>query len=94
MMADGFVEEVESLLSRGYHSGLKSMQSLGYRHFCSYINGELKLEEALSTMKRDTRRYAKRQLTWFNRDPSIIWMTDPLKKMQQAENIVKNFLSS
>jgi len=94
MIADGFVEEVESLLARGYHSELKSMQSLGYRHFCSSLKGELRFEEALTNMKRDTRRYAKRQLTWFKKDSSIIWMTDPLKLIGHVEGLVKKFFSS
>jgi tRNA dimethylallyltransferase len=94
MVADGFIEEVKSLLARGYHSGLRSMQSLGYRHCCSYLEGQLTLKEALRTMKRDTRHYAKRQLTWFRADPRVIWVNDPLKNFHQFESIIKNFLFS
>jgi len=94
MVADGFIEEVKSLLARGYHSGLRSMQSLGYRHCCSYLEGQATLKEALRTMKRDTRHYAKRQLTWFRADPRVIWVNDPLKNFHQVESIIKNFLFS
>jgi tRNA dimethylallyltransferase len=73
MMEMGFGEEVRSLLDRGYGAHLKSMQSLGYRHMTDCLEGRLPMEEALRTMKRDTRRYAKRQMTWFGADPEIQW---------------------
>ncbi len=74
MIDDGLLNEVESLIERGYDSSLKSMKSLGYRHMVEYINGETDWDEAVRTLKRDTRRYAKRQLTWFRSDDEIIWM--------------------
>ncbi|MBN2468121.1 MAG: tRNA (adenosine(37)-N6)-dimethylallyltransferase MiaA [Deltaproteobacteria bacterium] len=92
MVADGLVGEVRSLLARGYDGELKSMQSLGYRHMCSFINGRATLKEALETMKRDTRRYAKRQITWFRADQSIRWVKDPWKSPAYAEDIVRDFL--
>ena len=58
-------------MEHGYHEGLKSMQSLGYRHIARYLRDRGKLEESLYLMKRDTRRYAKRQITWFNADKEI-----------------------
>jgi len=93
MVADGLVEEVRSLRSRGYHSGLKSMQSLGYRHIGTFLDGHTTLEEAVSTMKRDTRRYAKRQLTWFRADPSVIWVDNPLDRFDHIERTVAHFLA-
>jgi len=93
MLANGFIDEVKSLLARGYHSGLKSMRSLGYRHLCSYLEGQTTLQEAIRTMKRDTRHYAKRQVTWFRADSSIIWVNDPLKYFSHVEGIIKNFLA-
>jgi tRNA dimethylallyltransferase len=75
MMHQGFENEVRWLLTHGYHRDLRSMQSLGYRHLTAYINGESTREHAVDTLKRDHRRYAKRQLTWFNADPTIRWMT-------------------
>jgi tRNA dimethylallyltransferase len=76
MMAQGFLEEVNWLLDRGYGPELKSMQAIGYRHLVGYVAGRTSLGEAVTTMKRDTRRYAKRQITWFGRDPEICWF-DP-----------------
>jgi tRNA dimethylallyltransferase len=75
MIDCGFVEEVKWLLAQGYHEDLKSMHSLGYRHLSSYLHGDCSLEEAIATMKRDTRQYAKRQETWFKRDPEINWFS-------------------
>ena len=92
MLKDGFIEEVRSLRDRGYHSELKSMQSLGYRHMNAFLDNKISLEEALSTMKRDTRRFAKRQLTWFRADASIVWVEDPLKNLNQIEKLIENFL--
>jgi tRNA dimethylallyltransferase len=73
MIAEGLLAEVQGLLARGYDESLKSMQSIGYRHMVDYLKGRLTWEEAVRTLKRDTRRYAKRQLTWFNADPDIHW---------------------
>lgn len=73
MIADGFVREVKGLLEKGLDPRLKPLQSLGYRHIIGYLQGSCSLDEAISTMKRDTRRYAKRQLTWFKKDPEIRW---------------------
>lgn len=90
MIASGFLEEVKSLLARGYLADLKSMQSIGYRHMVDFLAGRLTWQECLRTLKRDHRRYAKRQLTWFGADPQIIW-----KEAGQHEEIrllVEEFL--
>ncbi len=90
MIEKGLVDEVRDLLERGYSQGLKSMQSIGYRHMVDYIKGRVLLDETIRTLKRDTRRYAKRQMTWFNADPEIVWT-----KPDQAEDImlrIENFL--
>ncbi len=73
MMAQGLLEEVRGLLSRGYGPNLKSMQALGYRHMVQHLINGVDITEAIRTMKRDTRRYAKRQMTWFRRDRDINW---------------------
>ena len=75
MMQNGLLEEVKSLLARGYSGDLKSLQGLGYKHMIKYIQGELSLVDAVLELKRDTRRLAKRQLTWFKKDKRIIWVT-------------------
>ena len=73
MITAGFVDEVKKLLNMGYSPDLKSMQSIGYRHMVDYIEGRLRWQECMKTLKRDHRRYAKRQLTWFGADDEIIW---------------------
>lgn len=92
MIEQGLVEEVEGLLQRGYSPALKSMRSLGYRHICSYLKEGGSWEETVRTLKRDTRRYAKRQLTWFRADPEIIWKSPD--ELDQIEKLVEDFLSS
>lgn len=74
MITCGLLPEVKNLLDRGYAPTLKSMQSIGYRHLIGFIQGRLSWPEALRTFKRDTRRYAKRQLTWFKADAEIQWI--------------------
>jgi tRNA dimethylallyltransferase len=76
MIRRGLLEEVRSLLERGYPPDIKPMQALGYRHMIQYLQGLLPWDEAVRLMKRDTRRYAKRQLVWFRKDPEFVWM-DP-----------------
>ena len=73
MMAMGLAEEVRDLLAGGYPAALKSMQSLGYRHMVRYLHNGWTREEAVSAMKHDTWRYAKRQMTWFKKDHEIQW---------------------
>lgn len=89
MISAGFVEEVRNLLARGYAGDLKSMQSIGYRHMIDYIEGRLSWEECMRTLKRDHRRYAKRQLTWFGADPEIIWK-EP-RQMNAIRIIIEKF---
>ena len=77
MMRQGLQEEVKGLLDRGYSPRLRTMQSLGYKQMTAYLQGEYDLAEAVRRIKRDTRRYAKRQLTWFKADPQIHWVAYP-----------------
>jgi len=88
MIADGFVEEVERLLERGYARSLKPMQSLGYRHLAAYLAGEGDLERAIRLIKRDTRRYAKRQMTWFAAQREVLWLA-PDQVDAAAERIAR-----
>lgn len=85
MIDSGLVEEVEGLLARGYSPALKPMQSLGYRHMVNYLEGKWRLEEAVELMKRDTRHYAKRQLTWFRRDGEIKWFAPDEEEAMEKE---------
>ena len=73
MMAQGLEAEVRRLLEMGYGPQLKPMQAIGYRHMVDQIQGRLSPKAAVETLKRDTRRFAKRQFTWFNADPEIQW---------------------
>jgi tRNA dimethylallyltransferase len=73
IVESGLEAEVRGLLAMGYKAELKSMQSIGYRHMLNCISGTWSRTEMLELLARDTRRYAKRQYTWFNRDQSIRW---------------------
>ncbi len=74
MLKEGLVEEVEGLKNMGCDRSLVSMQGLGYKEILSYLDGEISLEEAVYLIKRDTRHFAKRQLTWFRREKDVIWV--------------------
>lgn len=74
MLADGLVEEVRHLKELGCTRDLISMQGLGYKEILAYLDGELSYEEAVYILKRDTRHFAKRQLTWFKREQDVIWI--------------------
>lgn len=92
MLEKGLLEEVKGLLAKGYQSHLKSLQSLGYFHLINFLKGIWDWETAVSTFKRDTRRYAKRQLTWFRADKRIIWLErNPDDK--KPEHILENICS-
>lgn len=74
MMEQGLLEEVKGLLDKGYTPDLVSMQGIGYKEFIPYFNGECTLEEAVTQLKTKTRRFAKRQLTWFRRQIDGLWV--------------------
>ncbi len=88
MMKLGLLKEVEDLLKQKYGWSLPSMSGIGYRQFKGYFEGKHDLDHSIELLKRDTRRYAKRQLTWFKRDKSIKWCKD----YKQAEKLVKEFV--
>jgi tRNA dimethylallyltransferase len=92
MITAGFLEEVKSLLARGYSADLKSMQSIGYRHMVDFIRGRSSWEACVRNLKRDHRRYAKRQLTWFGADPQIIWKAPG--QLEAMKLLVEKFISS
>ncbi|MGE5575896.1 MAG: tRNA (adenosine(37)-N6)-dimethylallyltransferase MiaA [Syntrophothermus sp.] len=73
MIAAGLVDEVRALLER-YPPGLTAMQALGYKEIAGYLDGRYSLDDAIELLKRETRRYAKRQYTWFRRDKRVIWV--------------------
>ena len=75
MIEVGLEEEVKQLKAMGCTRDMVSMQGLGYKEILDYLNGELSLEEAVYILKRDTRHFAKRQLTWFKREKDVTWIT-------------------
>lgn len=77
MVTEGLVEEVRKLKDMGYDRSYVSMQGLGYKEILSYLEGEISLEEAVYIIKRDTRHFAKRQITWFKREKEVIWVNKP-----------------
>lgn len=77
MLKAGLIGEVEKLRDMGCHKNMVSMQGLGYKEILSYLNGECSLEDAVYKIKRDTRHFAKRQLTWFRRERNVIWIDKP-----------------
>lgn len=74
MLKDGLVEEVKMLADKGLKKDMVSMQGLGYKEILSYLEGEFTFDEAVYLLKRDTRRFAKRQLTWFRREKNVTWI--------------------
>ena len=77
MIQQGLVTEVESLRKEGCTRGMVSMQGLGYKEILAYLEGECSLKEAVTVLKRDTRHFAKRQLTWFKREREVRWLSLP-----------------
>lgn len=88
MLAEGLVQEVEGLLKQGYTRNLVSMQGLGYKEIAAYLEGETTLDEAVTLLKRDTRRFAKRQLSWFRHMKEIQWIDD-FNEQNFSENFAK-----
>lgn len=74
MMKNGLIDEVKELLKMGYNKDLTSMQALGYKELVGYLNKEYSLEDAAELIKKRTRNFAKRQLTWFRRFPNVNWV--------------------
>ena len=91
MLKQGLIEEVQKLKDMGCQKGMVSMQGLGYKEILSYLEGECTLEEAVYLLKRDTRHFAKRQLTWFRREGDVIWV-DKDKFDYDEEAILKFML--
>ena len=77
MLKAGLVEEVKRLKEEGCKRGMVSMQGLGYKEILDYLDGSVSLEEAVRILKRDTRHFAKRQLTWFKRERDVVWVEKP-----------------
>jgi len=87
MIEQGLEAEVKGLMLKGYGSDLTSMQAIGYSHFIDYFNGRASFEETVELLKRDTKRYAKRQFTWFRREPEARWVD--ITGLENPEEIVQ-----
>lgn len=92
MMKDGLLEEVRALKQMGLKKGMVSMQGLGYKELLEFLDGACTLEEAVYRIKRDTRHFAKRQLTWFKRERDVIWIDKSLFHGEESK-IVETMLS-
>ena len=92
MAARGLLAETRRLLDEGFSPSLKPMKAIGYRHMVSHILCGVSFEQALAQMKTDTRRYAKRQLTWFRKEPSVLWM--PPEDLDAAAAKIETFLTN
>lgn len=90
MIKSGLVDEVRSLLGDGLDKSCQSMKAIGYRQIISYLEGEYDLNTAIELIKRDSRRYAKRQLTWFRRYEDAVWINvDSMNTEQISDFIIK-----
>jgi len=93
MIHSGLIQEVKDLIHRGYGPELNSMNSVGYNEMISYFNGTTGFKEAVELIKRNTRRYAKRQMTWFNKDNRIKWidLAEPINWLTISKIILNLF---
>ena len=95
MVEQGLVDEVKKLIDMGCHKEMVSMQGLGYKEILAYLDGEMSLEQAIYVIKRETRHFAKRQLTWFRRARDVIWFDkknydyDEMRILHDMEVILK-----
>jgi len=91
MINSGLVQEVNNLMKMGYNKELTALQALGYKEIIDYLQGIYSFEEAVDTLKKNTRHYAKRQLTWFRNDKRVFWVhVDNYYSMSiMAENIIR-----
>ncbi len=89
-LAKGLVVETERLLAQGYRRDLGSMKGLGYRQIAGYLAGEYDYAEAVRRLKRDTRRFAKRQLTWFRKEPGLTWLS--IEDHESSEQVAERIL--
>lgn len=92
MIEEGLISEVDNLLKKGYDNSLVSMQGLGYKELIPYLKEECSLEEAIYILKRDTRHFAKRQLTWFRRERDVRWLDK--SQVSSEEEILKDILNT
>ncbi|MFC1855539.1 tRNA (adenosine(37)-N6)-dimethylallyltransferase MiaA [Thermodesulfobacteriota bacterium] len=93
MLSRGLLDEVKGLKEMGYDGTLKPLSSIGYKQMLMYLDGEIDYDEAVRLVKRDTKRYAKRQFTWFNGDKEISWFDSEAVKSEKEYASVKALVS-
>lgn len=93
MIEQGFEQEVRGLLARGYSPELRPMQSIGYRQMIAYLHGRTSREAAVNEIKKETKRFAKRQMTWFRHDSEAVTVRLPSEQGRIVE-LIKNFLNN
>ncbi len=90
MIGQGLIEETKLILEKGYDKKLNSLNTVGYKEIISYLNNEINFETAVKLIKRNTRRYAKRQLTWFRADDRIVWFD--VESQKDIQNIADKII--
>ena len=95
MFEQGLLDEVEALHKMGYTKEITSMQGIGYKEILDYFEGLISLEDAKASIKQSSRRYAKRQITWFKRYPKALWLDiDKVKSLDDQLKIIREFMAS
>ncbi len=92
MLAAGLIDEVRALLAAGYSPERPPLRTIGYREIAAFVRGEVALDQAIARAKRETRRLAKRQLTWFRSEPGIVWL-DADRAREEALSLFQKFFS-
>ena len=87
MIDNGLIGELNNILSKGYDKNLNSLNTVGYKEIIQYLDGKITIERAIELIKRNTRHYAKRQMTWFNKDKRIQWFD--IKDISELDQIAK-----
>ena len=90
MVKDGLVDEVQTLLQKGFDEDLLSMQGLGYKEMIPYVKGTVSLEDAVELLKKNTRHFAKRQITWFKREKDTCWID--LEEYSSSEKVIDEMI--
>lgn len=94
MIKNGLVDEVKRLIDMGYDRNTIAIQGLGYKEILSYLRGEMSLEDAIYILKRDTRHYAKRQMTWFKRIENVFWIDVDGRNEPEILKNVQDYIAS
>lgn len=91
MISEGLADEVAGILKQGYKTEINPLNTVGYKEIFAYLRGEIQIDEAIELIKRNSRRYAKRQLTWFRRDTRINWIEVP--KGDNYDSVINKIIS-